>query len=233
MTALDQTAHPLTRKGRELTVRVMELDGGQTLVFGNPSNDCLVRIHSRCLYGDVLGSEDCDCGPELEQATDLIQGEGAGVLVYLEQEGRGAGLINKARGLQISEREGTDTFASYASLGLDADSRCFKLAAEALAGLGMGSVRLLTANPDKAKALREAGIEVTVVSLRTEPRSERARAYQEAKRRRRARMARTSILQPFYDHAVLMDSRPVPTPAPRRRSLWDRVIAVLREDGRR
>lgn len=234
LSALDQTRHPLTRKGRELSVRVAEFDDGQVLVFGAPTDDCLVRIHSRCLYGDVLGSQDCDCGPELEQAMDLIQEAGSGVLVYLEQEGRGAGLINKARGLGLSERLGLDTFASYASLGLDADSRCFKLAAEALTTLGLRSVRLLTSNPDKASALREAGIDVTVVRLRTEPRSERARAYQAAKRRRRAQAdgIRTSFLKPFDDHAALMKTRQGAGHGPRRRSLWDRLVAVLRDGGR-
>ncbi|WP_330253093.1 GTP cyclohydrolase II RibA [Nocardia sp. NBC_00565] len=236
---MDAVAHRLTRKGRELQVHVIQIsddvDGGHALIFGEATDGCLVRIHSRCLYGDVLASDDCDCGPELEQALDAIQEAGAGILVYLEQEGRGAGLTNKARGLQTSERLGLDTYAAYERLGLDADTRCFKLAAEALASLGLRSARLLTSNPAKVGALREAGISVAVVDVSTEPRSERARAYQAAKRRRAqaAGTDRPSILQPYYNHAALMDSRPTPTPPPpRRRSLWDRLIAVLRDDGR-
>ncbi|MEV6279771.1 GTP cyclohydrolase II [Nocardia sp. NPDC051832] len=186
---LPETAHRLTRKGRELQVRVLELtdvrDGGFVLIFGEIDDDCLVRIHSRCLYGDALGSDDCDCGPELDKAMDLIQGKGSGVLVYLEQEGRGAGLIAKARGLRDGDLTGADTFTSYRSMGLPEDSRSYELAAKSLAALGLNTVRLLTNNPDKAHALRAAGIAVTPVPLLTRARSARARQYLEAKRKRR------------------------------------------------
>ncbi|MFD0360072.1 GTP cyclohydrolase II [Nocardia sp. GCM10030253] len=190
--SLSETGHRLTRKGRELRVRVMPIsggeDGGHALVFGQITDGCLVRIHSRCLYGDALQSEDCDCGPELDKSMDLIQDAGCGVLVYLEQEGRGAGLVNKARGLRTSERLGVDTFDSYERLGLSADLRCYRLAAEALTVLGLRSVRLLTNNPDKVRAVRDHGIAVTVVPLGTRPRSDKARKYLEAKRERRGHM---------------------------------------------
>ncbi|MEV0296444.1 GTP cyclohydrolase II RibA [Nocardia sp. NPDC050710] len=161
------------------------VDGGHALVFGDVGDGCLVRIHSRCLYGDALQSEDCDCGPELELSMDMIQNAGCGVLVYLEQEGRGAGLINKARGLRTSEEFDVDTFDSYELLGLNADTRCYGLAAEALLCLGLRSVTLLTNNPDKVRAVRDKGIAVSVAPLATRPRSERARQYLDAKRRRR------------------------------------------------
>ncbi|WP_245672536.1 GTP cyclohydrolase II [Nocardia anaemiae] len=194
--SLDETGHRLTRRGRELQVGVVPIphsvDGGHALVFGQAthgsptiSDGCLVRIHSRCLYGDALRSDDCDCGPELDMAMDMIQHEGAGVLIYLEQEGRGAGLINKARGLQTSERFDLDTFASYARLELSADSRSYELAARCLRDLGLTSVRLLTNNPDKVEPLERAGLTVTRVPLHTWPRSERARKYLQAKRRHR------------------------------------------------
>ncbi|MFC8525685.1 GTP cyclohydrolase II RibA [Nocardia sp. NPDC057227] len=191
MTACDrpEAAHRSSRKGNELDVRVIELadaiNGGHLLVFGAATNGCLVRLHSRCLYGDVLGFEDCDCGPELEAAMDLIQAEGAGVLVYLEQEGRGAGLSMKARGLGLGQRDNLDTFESYHRLGLNEDSRDYKVAANALAALGLDRVRLMTNNPDKVAALEEAHIEVVVVPLHTEPRSEAARHYLTAKRVKR------------------------------------------------
>lgn len=142
-------------------------------------------MHSRCLYGEALRSQDCDCGPELDKALDLIQAAGSGVLVYLEQEGRGAGLIAKALGYRESERLGTDIFTSYENLGYPADARTYGATARALADLGLRSVQLLTNNPAKVDALRRQGLQVTVVPLRTRALSERAREYLEAKRTRR------------------------------------------------
>jgi GTP cyclohydrolase II len=192
VSALDDTGHTLTRKGREMRVRVREwIDGddrGTMIVVGPVADDCLVRIHSRCLYGDAMGSEDCDCGPELELALDLIQDAQCGILVYLDQEGRGAGLILKARSLRHSELHGVDTFASYAALEHEPDVRSYKHAAMALSDLGLSSVRLLTNNPDKIEAVREAGLAVERVPLITEARSERARAYLDAKRRIRGHL---------------------------------------------
>ncbi|NEW37777.1 GTP cyclohydrolase II [Nocardia cyriacigeorgica] len=183
------TGHRFTRGGRDIRVRVQEVTGGaedgHVLVFGEPGNGCLVRVHSRCLYGEALGSQDCDCGPELTKALDEIQNEGAGVLIYLEQEGRGCGLVAKAHGYRESERSGTDTFISYERLGLPADARTYTHAATSLLDLGVTRVRLLTNNPDKVAALREAGIEVITVPLATTPLSDRAAQYLEAKRQRR------------------------------------------------
>ncbi len=182
----DDTEHRIRRKGGELTVRVRQLhdtsDGGTILLFGPVADGCLVRIHSRCLYGDVLQSDDCDCGPELDKAMDLIQAEGAGVLIYLEQEGRGSGLIAKARGLRYSERHGVDTFTSYRELDYPLDCRSYAPVAAALRELGLRSVRLLTNNPEKMAAVAQAGIAVEPVQLITVPRSERARAYMQSKR---------------------------------------------------
>ncbi|GAB2710968.1 GTP cyclohydrolase II RibA [Nocardia thraciensis] len=182
----DDTAHRIRRKGAEMWVRVRELgdvrDGGTMLIFGDLADGCLVRIHSRCLYGDVLHSEDCDCGPELDKAMDMIQAEGAGVLVYLEQEGRGHGLIAKARGLRFSELNGVDTFTSYRSLHYSADCRSYERAAQALRRLGLRRVRLLTNNPEKVAAVAAAGTTVERTPLITVPRSERARLYMESKR---------------------------------------------------
>ncbi|MCP9618815.1 GTP cyclohydrolase II RibA [Nocardia otitidiscaviarum] len=180
--------HPITRKGREIRVRVLEMTGsdhefGHILVFGELGPNPLVRLHSRCLYGDVLGSQDCDCRAELELSLDRIQAEGGGVLVYLEQEGRGAGLLVKAQGLRLSEESGVDTFTSYRMLGVDVDSRTYEHAAESLrTGLDLSAVRLMTNNPDKVTALRRVGLAVEIVPLNTRPSSERAKRYMEAKR---------------------------------------------------
>ncbi|WP_069166631.1 hypothetical protein [Nocardia altamirensis] len=183
---LADTGHRMFRKGNDLRVRVLELpearDGGHVLIFGELTDGCLVRIHSRCLYGDALQADDCDCGPALDKAMDLIQAAGSGILIYLEQEGRGAGLVNKARGLRTSQRDGVDTFRSYQSLGLEPDSRSYDHAAVALERLGLRSVRLMTNNPDKVRAVRAAGIKVTVRSLHTRPRSPRALELREAQR---------------------------------------------------
>ncbi|MEV4237695.1 GTP cyclohydrolase II [Nocardia sp. NPDC050408] len=190
--AHDDTAHRFTRNGRDLQLRVMEVSGGAecgyVLLYGEVSDGCLVRIHSRCLYGESLGSQDCDCGPELDQALDRIWDESGGVLIYLEQEGRGSGLIAKALGYRESERRGIDTFASYESLGLPADSRTYHAAAKSLQDLGLTTVRLLTNNPAKVDQLRSTGLAVTRVPLHTEPLSQRAAEYLEAKRRRRGHM---------------------------------------------
>ncbi|GAB4586133.1 GTP cyclohydrolase II [Nocardia sp. IFM 10818] len=184
---LPTTEHQLTRKGQEMRVRVEPLDvgidGGHLLVFGSITDHCLVRIHSRCLYGDVLGSQDCDCGPELARTMDMIQHEGMGVLIYLEQEGRGAGLATKARGLQLTEELGVDTFTAYAMLGEEPDRRCYGSAAKSLATLGLSSVRLITNNPEKVAAVRDAGLAVTAVPVHTTPESRRAARYLTAKRR--------------------------------------------------
>ncbi|WP_327139604.1 GTP cyclohydrolase [Nocardia sp. NBC_01327] len=185
-TNLNHASHWCTRDGRELRVRVTDIragqDSGHVLAFGSISDGCLVRIHSRCLYGESLGFQDCDCKPQLDRSLDLIQAEGSGILVYLEQEGRGHGLLAKARGYGESERTGLDTFASFLSLGYSADDRQYTHAAQALVDLGLTAVQLLTNNPHKLSAVANVGIRATVVPLRTHPRTAREREYQEAKR---------------------------------------------------
>ncbi|MFE3542659.1 GTP cyclohydrolase II [Nocardia sp. NPDC059177] len=184
--------HQFSRNGTQLRVQVHSLDsrtdGGYLLVFGEPGDKPLVRVHSRCLYGDALGSDDCDCGPELARSMDMIQTEGAGVLVYLEQEGRGAGLLWKAIGYRTSEQFDLDTFDSYEHLGLDPDSRRYEHVAKALLDLGMHQVRLLTNNPEKVRALREVGIAVEVIPLAIQLGTDRGRRYLDAKIRRRKHM---------------------------------------------
>jgi GTP cyclohydrolase II len=123
----------------------------------------LVRLHSECLTGDILGSLKCDCGPQLDAALHAMAEEAAhggwGVLLYLRQEGRGIGLINKLRAYQLQD-QGFDTVDANNRLGLPTEARDFPVATRMLALLGVGAVRLMTNNPAKVEALRAAGVEV-------------------------------------------------------------------------
>lgn len=118
----------------------------------------LVRLHSECLTGDVLGSERCDCGPQLREAVLRIS-EVGGYLVYLRQEGRGIGLYNKIDAYALQDL-GLDTFEANQALGFAADERTYAVAAQMLLALGVDRVELLTNNPDKAAQLRDAGVRV-------------------------------------------------------------------------
>jgi len=119
----------------------------------------LVRVHSECFTGDLLGSLRCDCGAQLRTALARMAAEGAGVLVYLAQEGRGIGLVNKLRAYALQDR-GLDTLDANRALGWDADERRFLAAAAILEAVGVRRVRLLTNNPDKVAGLVACGIEV-------------------------------------------------------------------------
>jgi GTP cyclohydrolase II len=119
----------------------------------------LVRIHSQCLTGDVFGSLRCDCRSQLEMALAMIAREGAGVLIYEQQEGRGIGLMAKLRAYELQDA-GLDTVEANQRLGFRADHREFALPAEILKSLGVSSVRLLSNNPDKVAALERGGISV-------------------------------------------------------------------------
>jgi GTP cyclohydrolase II len=120
----------------------------------------LVRIHSQCLTGDVFGSLRCDCRQQLEMALAMIAKEGAGVLIYEQQEGRGIGLMAKLQAYSLQD-SGLDTVEANEKLGFKADERGFQMPAEILKALGIKSVRLLSNNPDKVAALQRAGIMVT------------------------------------------------------------------------
>jgi 3,4-dihydroxy 2-butanone 4-phosphate synthase/GTP cyclohydrolase II len=122
--------------------------------------DVLVRVHSECLTGDVFGSLRCDCGLQLEDALGRIEEEGRGVLLYLAQEGRGIGLLNKLRAYKLQEH-GLDTVDANLELGFPADVRDYRIGAEILGDLGLSSVRLLTNNPKKVAGLERSGLRVT------------------------------------------------------------------------
>ncbi|HEX3349337.1 MAG TPA: GTP cyclohydrolase II [Acetobacteraceae bacterium] len=119
----------------------------------------LVRLHSECFTGDLLGSLRCDCGPQLRGALARMAAEGDGVLLYLAQEGRGIGLVNKLRAYALQDR-GMDTVDANRALGWGADERNFLVAARMLDELGIPVVRLLTNNPDKVAALEACGVEI-------------------------------------------------------------------------
>ena len=119
----------------------------------------LVRVHSQCLTGDVFTSQRCDCRAQLEFSLRKIAKEPAGIVLYLPQEGRGIGLINKLKAYELQD-EGLDTVEANRELGFEADSRDYQFAAEALKALGVKSVRLLSNNPDKVQQLEESGIRV-------------------------------------------------------------------------
>lgn len=153
------------------------------LVFGEPEDGCLVRVHSRCLYGDVFGSQECDCSGQLHAAMDMMRAEGSGVLIYLDQEGRGAGLFAKARAFRMRQERGMDSFTTYEHYGLKPDPRSYDLAADLLNDLGLERVRLLTNNWEKVAGLEHRGIKVERTPLIV-PVSSRAVDYMESKRER-------------------------------------------------
>ena len=146
-------------------------------------DNVLVRIHSECFTGDVLGSLRCDCGPQLNQAIKLIASEGAGIILYLRQEGRGIGLRNKLRAYNLQD-EGYDTVDANLLLGHQADERDYSVAALMLHDLGVRSLRLLTNNPAKIESLAAAGLRVTErIPLQVASHEENA-AYLETKVKR-------------------------------------------------
>ena len=136
------------------------MENAVALIMGDISTGVpLVRIHSQCLTGDVFGSLRCDCGEQLDHAMKAIAEEGAGILIYEEQEGRGIGLMAKLQAYALQDR-GLDTVEANEHLGLAVDYRDFVLPAEILKRLGVHQLRLLTNNPQKLEALSEAGIQV-------------------------------------------------------------------------
>ncbi|MBD0865619.1 MAG: GTP cyclohydrolase II [Rhodobacteraceae bacterium] len=140
-------------------------DGGEdhyAIEIGRPdrAQSVLARLHSACFTGDVLGSLKCDCGSQLHAALNQMGHEGAGILLYLQQEGRGIGLTNKIRAYSLQD-QGFDTVEANHRLGFEDDERDFRLGADILKSLGFSTVRLLTNNPRKIRMMEKAGIRVS------------------------------------------------------------------------
>lgn len=176
-----------TPHGGEFKVVVYENDVDQAqhlaLVKGDidPDKPVLVRVHSECLTGDVFGSSRCDCGNQLKTAMQLIAEEGQGVILYMRQEGRGIGLVNKLKAYALQD-DGHDTVEANEALGFKADLRDYGIGAQILAELGIRKIRLMTNNPQKIVGLEGYGLEVVErTPLETKPSCDNIK-YLKAKR---------------------------------------------------
>ena len=148
-------------------------------VIGKPN--VLVRVHSECLTGDIFGSLRCDCGPQLQQAMRQVAEEGQGVIVYMRQEGRGIGLVQKIKAYKLQEK-GLDTVEANLKLGFKMDLREYGLGAQILADLGLKTIRLLTNNPRKVVGLEGYGLEIVEqVPIRIKPNPHNAKYLQTKK----------------------------------------------------
>jgi 3,4-dihydroxy 2-butanone 4-phosphate synthase/GTP cyclohydrolase II len=185
----ESTKHKIAVDGRSsASVYVISAFGADArhnsnaaVVYGDVVDGCLVRIHSRCMYSEVFASRECDCGWQLKRSRELLTISG-GVLIYLDQEGRGAGLQTKAEAYRLNHEDGLDTYEAYDKLGVQLDQRDYYEAAQILKDLGLSQVRLMTNNPGKIATLEEQGIQVKRIPLRAVP-TPTTMAYLEAKKR--------------------------------------------------
>lgn len=157
----------------EIKVFANNIDGTEhtALVKGEFTEDeeILVRVHSECLTGDVFGSMRCDCGPQLHKAMEMVEKAGKGIILYMRQEGRGIGLVNKLKAYQLQEK-GLDTVEANIALGFDADPRDYGIGAQILALLGVKKMKLITNNPTKRVGIESYGLEVVeTVPLEIKP----------------------------------------------------------------
>lgn len=164
LSAVSEAHVPLENADNTRVIAFRPVDGGLehlAIVIGSPAPEepVLVRLHSECFTGDLLGSLKCDCGDQLRGAINEISEAGSGVLLYLAQEGRGIGLVNKLRAYELQDR-GFDTLDANEQLGFDADERVYLPAAQMLREMGYQRIRLLTNNPEKVAAMGACGVEV-------------------------------------------------------------------------
>ena len=161
------------------------------IYLGDLANESLLRIHSQCLTGDALFSLRCDCGPQLAMALERIASEGRGIVIYMAQEGRGIGLVNKIRAYELQD-EGLNTVEANEKLGFAADERDYSYCKEMLSSVGVSSVRLMTNNPAKIKGLEDAGIQVSErIAIETLPTKEN-KNYLEVKSKQMGHMLKGS-----------------------------------------
>ena len=177
-----------TRHGGEFRMIAFENDVDQllhvALVKGQiePEKPVMVRVHSECMTGDIFGSLRCDCGDQLHKAMSMIEKEGVGVILYLRQEGRGIGLVNKLKAYELQRKQGLDTVEANRKLGFKADMRDYGLGAQMLVNLGVRKMRLLTNNPKKMIGLDGYGLTVVEqIPIEIEP-NEYNRCYLECKK---------------------------------------------------
>ena len=159
------------------TYRIIAFSGDNSdkenlaLVMGKVEGEILIRIHSECFTGDVLHSMRCDCGEQLDLAMKKISKEGKGIIIYLRQEGRGIGLVNKLKAYNLQD-DGMDTVEANIALGFNAEMRRYGGAVEILENLGVKEIKLMTNNPAKVEDLEKAGFEVKQIGHSTEPNEE-------------------------------------------------------------
>jgi GTP cyclohydrolase II len=166
------------------TVGKGETESAFVLMLGDPTNRApLLRVHSQCLTGEVLGSLRCDCRGQLELAMSAIADEGSGLVIYEYQEGRGIGLMAKLRAYALQDM-GLDTIEANEVLGFDADCRDFSLAVAILREMGIDRVRLLSNNPQKVEALTKGGIEVIELIACEAPPNPHALSYLRTKKKK-------------------------------------------------
>ncbi|MGD9189407.1 MAG: bifunctional 3,4-dihydroxy-2-butanone-4-phosphate synthase/GTP cyclohydrolase II [Desulfobacteraceae bacterium] len=156
-----------TEHGGEFKMIAFENDVDDLLHIGlvkgeiDPGKPVLVRVHSECMTGDIFGSMRCDCGHQLHQAMSMIALEGSGVIIYLRQEGRGIGLVNKLKAYELQQKEGLDTVEANLQLGFKEDLRDYGIGAQMLREIGVRKMRLLTNNPKKMVGLEGYGLSIT------------------------------------------------------------------------
>ncbi len=162
------------------------------LVYGDlgEGQDILVRMHSKCLTGDVFHSRRCDCGWQLHKAMEMIAAEGRGVIVYLDQEGRGIGLVNKLRAYELQD-QGHDTVEANEKLGFKSDLRNYGVGAQILLDLGLKSIRVMTNNPTKLVGLKGYGLEIVDRVRIAAPTNEENASYLETKRTKMGHLLNT------------------------------------------
>ena len=161
------------------------------IYLGDLGDESLLRIHSQCLTGDALFSLRCDCGPHLAMALERIASEGRGMVIYMAQEGRGIGLVNKIRAYELQDA-GLNTVEANEKLGFAADERDYSYCKEMLSSVGVSSVRLMTNNPAKIKGLEDVGIQVSErIAIETLPTKEN-KSYLEVKSKQMGHMLKGS-----------------------------------------